>query len=613
MSRGTAVLRPAGFAESATSSYRWSIILGGAIIGLAALAAYSNSFAVPFLFDDPLSIAQNASIRHLWPIWDALSPSPTSFVVGRPVLNFSFAVNYALGGETVWGYHAVNLAIHIFAGLTLYGIVRRTLLRPSLRERFGPSATGVALAVAILWTVHPLQTEAVTYVSERAESLMGLLYLLTLYCFIRGTGSPRSGCWFTLSVVACLLGMASKEVMVSAPLMTLLYDRTFVSGSFRDAWARHRQLYLGLAGTWLLLGYQLVGLHNRDVGLGLGITGWAYSVRACRLVVDYLWLALWPHPLVFDYGEFVAVRHIAEVVPYALILVVLVAGVVFELWRRPAIGFVGAWFFMILAPTSSVVPVVGQPMAEHRMYLPLAAVVTLVVIGIHALLGRGRMAVFLAAAVGLGLLTVRRNEDYRSQLSLWNDTVAKCPDNSRAHNYLGIALLDAGQLPAAMAQYEEALRIRPDYADAHYNLGLALVRLGRLPEAIEQYEQALRLKPDDADAHNNLGFALAQTGKIDEAIAHFVQALRIQPDYADAHSNLGNTLAQAGRVPEAIAQYEQALQIDPDLVEAHYNLGVALEKTGRVPEAIDLYEQALKLQPDFAPAQNALARLQAGQ
>jgi protein O-mannosyl-transferase len=183
---------------------------------------------------------------------------------GRPVVNLSLALNYALGGSNVWGYHALNLAIHIIlAGLTLFGVVRRTLLRPALRERFSPSAARLALVVAVLWTAHPLQTEAVTYVSQRCESLMGLFYLLTLYCFVRGADSQRCGWWFTLSVVACLLGMATKEVMVTAPLLVLLYDRTFVTGSFRKAWTRHRRLYLSLAGTWLLLGYLMAGLHYR--------------------------------------------------------------------------------------------------------------------------------------------------------------------------------------------------------------------------------------------------------------------------------------------------------------------------------------------------------------
>ncbi len=330
----------------------------------------------------------------------------------------------------VWGYHAFNLAIHILAGLTLYGIVRRTLLCPLLRERFGASAMRLALAVAVLWTVHPLQTEAVTYISERCESLMGLFYLLTLYCFIRGTGAQRSSWWFALSVVACLLGVASKEVMVTAPVMVLLYDRTFVSGSFRKAWTRHRWLYLGLAGAWVLLGWLMVGLHYRGAGYGLGIPWWAYALVECRTVAQYLWLALWPHPLVFDYGEFAAIRHVGEVAPYAVLLAVMVAGVLVELKRRPAIGLVGAWFFLILAPTSSVVPISGQPMAEYRMYLPLAAVITLVVIGIDSRMGRRSTAVFLALAVGLGFLATWRNEDYRTELSIWNDTVAKCPDNA---------------------------------------------------------------------------------------------------------------------------------------------------------------------------------------
>jgi tetratricopeptide (TPR) repeat protein len=647
MSGGRTARGRTGVAEPGTSSPRWEIILAGAVVVLAALAVYHNCFRVPFLLDDVPTVDRNASIHHLWPIWLALSPPVDSFVGGRPVVNFSFAMNYALGRTTVWGYHAVNLGIHILAGLTLLGIVRRTLLRPALRERFGLSAVGLALAVAVLWTVHPLQTETVTYISERCESLMGLFYLLTLYGFIRGTDAQGSSWWFALSVGACLLGMASKEVMVTAPVMVLLYDRTLVSGSFREAWARHRHLYLGLAGTWLLLGYEMSGLHYRGAGYGLGIPWWAYALIECRAVVRYLWLALWPHPLVFDYGEFVAVRHIGEVLPYALVLVVLVAGVLVALRRWPAIGLVGAWFFLILAPTSSVVPVGGQPMAEHRLYLPLAAVVTLVVLGIDLLLRRRSTAVFLALAVGLGFLATRRNEDYRTERSIWNDTVAKCPDNARAHSNLGRALLEAGQLPEAMAQcepalqlnphnpeahynlgfilqqmgrtqdaigeYEQTLRLKPDHADAHYNLGVALEKVGREPEAVDHYEQALRSYPDYVEAHVNLGSALLRLGKVQEAVGQYEQALRINPDYAEAHGNLGAIYQRMGKLPEAVAQYELALRSKPDYVEAHFNLGLALEKMGRVPEAIEHYEQALKLRPDYAPARNAVTRLQAGQ
>jgi Tfp pilus assembly protein PilF len=614
MSGGTTALRRTNTARAGSSSHRWGIILGGGVIILAALAVYHNCFAAPFLLDDRPSIAQNLSIRHMWPVWGALSPSATSYVGGRPIVNVSFAVNYGLGGTVVWGYHALNLVVHILAALTLYGIVRRTLLSPVLRERFGASAMRLALAVAVLWTVHPLQTEAVTYISERCELLMGLFYLLTLYCFIRGTNAPRSTWWFTLSMAACFLGMASKEVMVTAPVMVLLYDRTFVSGSFREAGRRHRWLYLGLASTWVLLGWLMVGLHYRGAGYGLGIPWWAYALVECRTVVQYLWLAIWPHPLVFDYGEFVPIRHMGDVAPHAVMLAVLVAGVLVELKRRPAIGLVGAWFFLILAPTSSVVPLVGQPMAEHRMYLPLAAVVTLGVMVIDARMVRRRStAVFLALAVGLGFLTTRRNEDYRTELSIWNDTVAKCPDNARAHTHLAGALLYAGRFPEAVWHYEQAVRLKPDDAEAHNNLGSGLLKAGRVSEAVEQHEQALRLSPDYAEAHVNLGNALLRMGKAQEAIEQYEQALRIDPDSAAAHSNLGAIYQQMGKLPEAVQQYEQALRSKPDYTEAHFNLGLALENLGRTPEAIEHYERAVKLQPDFIPATRALARLRAGQ
>ena len=619
---------------------RWGTLLAGCLIVLAVLAAYSNSFSGPFIFDDIPAIVDNPTIQHLGSAWSSPHDN-ASGVTSRPLINFSLAVNYALGGFDVRGYHALNLAIHCFAALALFGIVRRTLLQPRLRERFGDAAWWLALAVALLWAVHPLQTESVTCIIQRTESMMGLFYLLTLYCFIRATesaeargerrearghppslelrrtGSPESGSlpssalqpfrlsafWLPASVLCCLLGMASKEVMVSAPLMVLLYDRTFVAGTFREAWKRRPRLYLALACTWLLLGYLVAsagGRRGAGAGFGLGITPGTYALTQCSAILHYLKLSVWPHPLILDYGTKV-VPHLAEVLPQALVLVLLVLATILGVWRWPVLGFVGAWFFAILGPSSSVVPLVAQTVAEHRMYLPLASVIVLAVLGLYSLLGRRSAVIFLAFAAGLGCATVQRNQDYRSELAIWSDTAAKCPGNARAHNNLGNVLLKLpGRLPDAMAQFEAALRISPDYAEAHNNLGSVLFKLpGRLSDAIAQYEAALRSNPDLADAHYNLSNALLKVpGRLSDAIAQCEAALRIQPDCAEAHNNLGNALSQIpSRLPNALAEYEMALRIQPDYALAHCNFGNALAQSGRWSEAIDQYEAALRLDP----------------
>ncbi len=202
------------------------------LIVIVALAVYANSFRGPFIFDDEQSILQNPSIRRLWPIWGPLNPPKGGWPVqSRPIMNLSLALNYALFGLDVRGYHGFNLTIHVLGALLLYGIVRRTLSLPALRDRFGKVAAQLALAAALIWTVHPLQTESVTYVIQRTESIMGLFYLLTLYCVIRGACSARPVGWCLSAVVACALGMASKEVMVTAPVIVLLYDRSFLARS----------------------------------------------------------------------------------------------------------------------------------------------------------------------------------------------------------------------------------------------------------------------------------------------------------------------------------------------------------------------------------------------
>ena len=638
----------------------------------AGLLAYQNSFTGGFIHDDVGSIPQNPTIRHLWPMWQPLSPPHRGglTVEGRPLINLSLAINYALGGYEVGGYHALNLTVHILAGLTLLDIVRRTLVQSALRERFGAAANELALATAVLWTVHPLQTESVTYIIQRAESIMGLFYLLTLYCFIRGVESPRPRLWHGLSVTACMLGMASKEVMVSAPLMVLSYDRAFLSGSFREAWRRRGPVYLALAGTWILLGFLAVsggrfGYTSADAQRQ-GLTQWEYLATQPGVILSYLRLAVWPSPLTLEHAWPIA-RTWVRILPPAMVVASLLAAAAWA-WKRNSVwGFVGAWFFLILAPSSSVIPFL-DPLYEHRMYLSLAAVVSLAVMGLYSLMGRRSLAVFVVVAVGLGFRTWRYNQDYRGNalvthynlgvaywgagripeaishyeqalrlnpdsgqahynlaLALfqlgrvqeatehWNQALRLKPDFAKSHNNLGAALIQLGKGPEAVEQFEQALRIQPDDAEAHNNLGAALIRLGKRQEAMEQFELALRIQPDDAEAHYNLGLALAGAGRVQEAIGHYEQALRIQPHYAEAHYNLGVALVLLGSVPEAVSHWEQALRIKPDYAEAHYNLGVALEHGGRVQEAIWHYEQAARLKPDFAEAQNNLAHLRAAQ
>ncbi len=593
---------------------RLTIVLAGAGLVLAALAVYANSLSGPFIFDDFLSIPQNPTLRSFF---TALHPPGGGVTVtGRPFLNLSFALNHALSGDHVWSYHALNLLIHVLAGLTLFGIVRRTLTgwgtaqsgpRAPVARLSGNEAMLVAFTTALLWLVHPLQTESVTYIVQRAESLMSLCYLLTVYGFLRGAETGGTGRWFGLSFFACLFGMATKEVMVSAPVIVLLYDRTFLSGGFRAAWRRHGRVHLALAATWILLAASVLSAANRggSAGFGVGVGFWTYVATQFQAVTHYLLLSVWPHPLIIDYGvEWPA--SVWEVIPYATGIALLLAATVVALIRRPALGFLGAVFFALLAP-SSLVPVVRQTLAEHRMYLALAPVLFLLVLALRPAFDRRGWIVVVAVVLGFGGLTVHRNTDYRSSATIWRDTVTKRPHNAAAHNNYGNLLALSGEFDRALAQFEEAIRLDPCYADTYYNAGNVLKQLGRPAESNTRYEQALRLRPDDAAVLNALGLALAQSGRLPEAVARFEEALRLRPDFAEAHRNLGRLLAATERLPEAIAHLEQAAKISPTLANVQDSLGMALVMANRAAAAIPHFEAALRLNPDQAQAHLNLA------
>ncbi len=592
---------------------RWT----GLLLVVATVLAYANSLGGPLIFDDKPAILDNPTIRHLWPLSTVLSPPAIgSGVTGRPMVNLTLALDYAVSGPEVWSYHATNLLIHVLAGLALFGIVRRTLRQPVIPERLRTAALPVAGMTAALWLLHPLVTESVTSVIQRTESQVGLCYLLTLYAFIRSVESPRPRAWQTAAVLVAALGMATKEVMVTAPVLVLAYDCAFVAGSLRESWRRRGGFHLALAATWLVLAALLLsggGTRGEAAGFGLGVTPWTYALTQCRAVILYLRLAVWPHPLVLDYGTDV-VRHAGDVWPQGLLLLGLLALTAWTWIRRPVAGFAGVAFFLILGPSSSVVPLVSQTIAEHRMYLPLAALVALGVAAAYLRWGRGALVVAAIVAVGFGGLTWQRNRAYQSELGLWTETVAQAPANARARINLAECLLLLGRPAEALPHAQEAVHLKPNYPEAHTNVAIALAELGRPEEALPSCLEALRLKPDSARAHSNLGTVLIKLGRLPEAITHLEESLRLAPDAPDAakvRNNLGIALLRAGRPADAIPEFLAVLRVDPSLAETRFTLAVAYGLCERLPEAAQQLEAVLQLKPDHAAARSALESVRA--
>ena len=566
------------------------------ILVVAGWLVYCNNLNTPFIFDDIAHIERDSSIRNLSQLGQVLGDS------NRPIIKLSLAINYAIGGVNVFGYHITNIVIHILAALVLYGIIRRALLSNRLRDRYGCSAPWVALAASLIWLVHPLQTQTVTYTIQRSESLMGLFYLLTLYCVIRSTEEHRT-LWSIVAVAACALGMGTKEVMVTAPFSVLLYDCVFLSRSPYEAVRRRWGLYLGLAATWGivfgLVGEQLI-TNQTSAGFGMqAITKWQYVRTQSGVILHYLRLAFWPYPLVLDYWWQVDLLP-RDFVPKGLVIAGPIVASIWGMSRRSPFGFLGMWFFLLLAPTSSIMPIFDLAF-EHRMYLSLAAVVVLTVVLVHHWLTWVSAPQWIAPTIlavvvaALGARTLARNLDYASVIDMWRQVSNIRMDNPRAHTSLGVLLAAKDQDDEAMWHLRWAVQIRPDYPIARASLGNALQKQGDLDEAIVQYEEALRFKQDYADAHFNLAVALESNGDQDRAIEHYRKTIEIRQDHGEANNNLGAILASQDRYDQAISHFRQAIKFDPKVAESHTNLGRALQHHKKYDEAIVYFRNALAL------------------
>lgn len=603
------------------------------IVGLIILA-YANTFNVPFIFDDRINILDNSTIRSVWPPWSAFYAMPGTGLAGRPVVNFTLALNYAISAEKVWSYHVLNLIIHIMAALTLFGIVRRLLRSVRFNEKYGHFATSLALGCALLWGLHPIQTQAVTYVSQRFESLMGLFFFLTFYCAIRGWQSSSVGVWHSCAIIAFLLGVGSKEVIVVAPFVLLVCDMIFFHFTIKEVIRRSWFLYTGLS-----IGLAFLGLLVAMGGIlatgttKVSFTPAQYWLTQAQVILHYVRLTLWPDSLCLDYDWPIA--GIRNALPSVIILFMVLAVSVWLCFKRHPAGFLAAWFFAILAPTSCV-PLI-DPAWDYRMYLPSVALVILVTGGIYQL---GNLAsahcsadadfwqhlskkifgyTMMFLVLLMGILTYSRNLDYQTDISIWADTVGKRPQNARAHKNLGVALMEAGKLCEAIGHLRQGINLKSQNIDPalikatlvnpYKNLGVVYLRLGNWRTAENYFRNVLVLEPNDAVAHSHLGFALYMQGQSGKAFFHLQKALFLRPQDVDARVNYGIVLRLQGNCREAMGHFQEALRIRPDNVNAMNGMGMALYQLGRRNEAKDYFQKVLAVMPDNKTAGVMLTKI----
>jgi len=554
---------------------------------VATTALYAGRLDGEWIFDDYHAVVRNEQIERLWPPTWAWYDHDVPWA-SRPAVSFTVALDFALHGRSPSGYRGFNLAVHLANGLLLLWIVRRLLAAwPALRmsER---DAAGLAGAVALLWSLHPLQTELVKYVSQRTELMVSFFYLLTLAAALarfEATSRRASAAWSGVAIGACALGAMSKEVIVTAPLAVLLCDRAFVSGGFARALRQHRGLYAGLACSWaILIPLVVAGPRAEAVALSSEISPLSYLRTQAGVIVEYLRLCFWPDALRLSYPVWTA-RSWADFPPQGAIVVVLFAATLWACWRRPRLGFAGAWFFLTLAPSSSVVPVVTEIAAQRRIYLALAAVIGLVVVGgfvalrawaganprrMRAVRAAG-LALLAMACVALGWRTGVRTDDYRSRVSIWQEDVRIDPDHPAALFNLASALLDAG---------------RPEPAAVYFDRGIqALERLDPETGAALLYSSSLDL----------VAAAYQATGRAAAGLPSLRRLAGMHPDVADAQLAYARLCLAAGRPEEALDPLQRAAALDPGSPEPWIRMVEAFERGGRSRRALSALDAAIQL------------------
>jgi len=602
---------------------------------------YSNTLEVPFIFDDTTKIQNNPHVRITKLSFKKIAKAAFNeySAINRPVGNITFALNYYFHQYNLRGYHLVNITIHILTGIFLYLLIKTTLNIPLLNHKYDQSGL-IAFFSALLWLAHPIQTQSITYIVQRLNSMAAMFYILAFLLYVKGrirqrrlatqnaqsetgvnkTTNPSSdnrktafrfplsayGLYFSGAILGWILALGCKQIAATLPFFILLYEWYFFQDLNKDWLKRHLKYFVGM-----ILLFGLIGLIYLEfdpwgkIKFYYDRQDFTFTERVLtqfRVVLHYISLLFFPHPsrLNLDY-DYPLSHSLVDPITTLLSLCSIIgflglAG--FTAKKNRLVSFCIFWFFGNLVIESSVIPL--AIIFEHRTYLPSMLVSAMTATLIFRYIKPKWLAVSVLCGITIvcSIWTYQRNSVWGDGVTFWRDCVEKSPNKARPHLGLGEALLVAENTDEAIVHLREAFRIKPDFAEAHFNMGCALLKQEKIDEAMVHLKKALKIKPIFPDAQINLGDALVQKGRFDEAMVHLKEALKVKPYKAELHINLGASLVGLGKINEAIDHYREALRIEPDNADAKNNLNSALKHLGKIDEEIAKISEAIKLHPE---------------
>ncbi|MBI5641948.1 MAG: tetratricopeptide repeat protein [Deltaproteobacteria bacterium] len=607
------------------------------LIPVISFVIYSNTFSSPFQFDDYLyviSYNKNHPLSSFWP--------PTG---SRYFTYLTFALNYSFGGLGTFGYHLVNVLIHSLNGIGVYLLVRETSKTPLL-EGSGIPAGSIALLSSVIFTAHPVQTEAITYVTQRFASLATLFYIFSLLAFIRwrrsAEGAPKRILFYAAALVLAVIAQKTKEITFTLPFMMLFFELVFFKGgSIGKRVLRLVPFLLTLliipltmygldAFLWGgegAIGDEVRNLQLRDLH---NISRHDYLITQFRVVVTYLRLLVLPvnQNLDYDYPMFRTFFDPEVVASFVFLLLFFSLGS-YLIWRAlkknggygALAGFGIIWFFVTISIESSIIPI-KDIIFEHRLYLPspgmaiafssfalFLAGLFKARFGLKASSSAVTIALLLVTAAPLGAASYVRNKVWVNEIRLFEDIVRKSPKKERVRYNLAWVYQVRGKKEKAIEQYKESIKLEPNKDKSHYNAALIYQSMNDNVNAIAHFKEAVRISPKNAVAYYNMAASYVEMGDRPAAIECYKEAIRINPGYEDAQYNIGWMYKEAGDLKKAEAHFLAASALNPANADARYNLGLIYRKLGMRDRAIDEFAAVLRIDPAYAAAETELNKI----